>query len=411
MAEQSWSLGQEWQEEAYLEANADVRNAVQAGVIPDGFYHWITFGQFEGRPGSSLRRSETGQTRSCLDPWKNVEFMTNGRVKPCCKFNGAADLADHGSLEDLRRSDTYQELRLGLLTGNLHPVCQTCHIRKMVPIKEQVQQVFRLLGPGVSLVEPGPLLTARVDMTGKCNLRCVYCAVSQPWYDGPQMPDEDLEQVADQLAGYPSLTAVDVNGHGETTQHPRWKAFCRRLLAKDIPLTIITNLGRKYDEDDFDVLSRFKVVQISVDTADDNLLRAVRRKVELSRIVYNLTRIRTTALVDGRKPPLMSFSCGIYDRSVLRLEEFAWFAVTLGVPSITFWNLVQYPDVPGATAVRPLSTLDDTELAAAMACIDRALAVLERYKIQVEIAGGFIEELRARLNGSAVAAGCEIGAN
>jgi hypothetical protein len=388
---------QKWQEEAYLSRNPDVSQAVAGGLIADGFTHWVTCGQFEDRAGSSLDRSESGRTRHCLDPWENIELIANGKVRPCCKFPGLSDLAGATTLEDLRAGDSFREIRQGLLTGHLHPICQTCHIRKMVPIREQVQQVYNLLGSGVPLSQPGPLWTALVDINENCNLRCVYCAVSQPGYQGNQMADDQIENVAGLLSAYPSLTSVGVNGHGETTQHPRWKDFCRALLAKDIPLTIISNLGLKFDEEDFDTLSRFRTIQVSVDTANEELLRAVRRKVSLGRILYNISTIRTCALLDGRKPPKIAFSCGVYDRSVLRLEEFAWLAVTTGIPEITFWNLVKYADVPGATAVRELAALTDIELAEAIGCFDRAVAILKRFDIKFEIAGNFIEELRPRI--------------
>lgn len=388
---------QEWQENAYLDANPDVRQAVAAGMVVDGYTHWVTCGQFESRAGSSLDRSETDRTRHCLDPWENIELIANGKVRPCCKFPGLADLAGAETLEDLRASDAFRDIRHGLLTGHLHPVCESCHIRKMVPVREQVQQVYNLLGPQVPIAQPGPLWTALVDINENCNLRCVYCAVSQPGYHGNEMADDQIDNVARLLSAYPSLASVGVNGHGETTHHPRWKDFCRALLAKGIPLTVITNLGLKYDDEDFDTLSRFRTIQVSVDTANEELLQAVRRKVSIARILYNIATIRTRALLDGRNPPRFAFSCGVYDRSVVRLEELAWLAVSTGVPEITFWNLVKYPDVPGAVAVRELAALTDTELAEAIGCFDRAIAILDRFQIRYDIAGNFIEELRPRI--------------
>jgi MoaA/NifB/PqqE/SkfB family radical SAM enzyme len=290
-----------------------------------------------------------------------------------------------------------------LLTGDLHERCRKCHIREMGPLQKHVRSVFDAVGAGVPLLQSAPLKTARVDINEECNLRCVYCAVSQPNYQGVPMQDDLMDKLSLLLGDYTDLQALDVNGHGETTHHPRWKEFCRPLLDKGIPLTIITNLGRKYTAEDYEVLSRFKVIQISLDTADEALLRDVRRKVDVSRIIYNMAMIRTQALLAGRTPPTMSFSCGVYDLSVVRLEEFAWFAVTQGISTVTFWNLVKYPDVPGAITVRALETLPDSELAAAVACFDRAMAVLDHFQIETEIAGGFIEEFRSQLEKRALA--------
>ena len=401
MADQS---RQNWQEEAYLKANQDVANAVAAQAMPDGYYHWLTSGQFEQRPGSSLRRSDSGQTRLCLDPWVNAEFQTNGKVTACCNLGGMEDLDDWDALEDLRDAESFQELRHGLLTGHLHPRCQTCHIRPMGPVQKQVQAVYNHVGAGQSLLHAVPLKTARVDINEECNLRCVYCAVSQPGYAGVPMRDDQMDKLVRLLGPYTKLRSLSVNGHGETTHHPRWKNFCRPLIEQGIPLTIITNLGKKYTAEDFDVLSRFDIIQISIDTADEDLLKAVRRKVEISRIMHNMAKIRTTALVDGRKAPRMAFSAGLYDLSIQRLEEFAWFAVTQGISMITFWNLVKYPDLEGATTVRTLDSLDEPDLAEAIAAFDRAMVIFDRFEIQIEVAGGFIEELRTRLKDGSPAA-------
>ena len=82
--------------------------------------------------------------------------------------------------------------------------------------------VSDLLGPGV-------IDYIRLDLTTRCNLRCVYCAVSQADYQGFDMaPDivEKAKQAIVDLARHNSLVAVDVNGHGETTIVEGWEHIC-----------------------------------------------------------------------------------------------------------------------------------------------------------------------------------------
>jgi hypothetical protein len=38
-----------YNEHTYLADNPDVAAAVRAGEFPDGFQHWLEYGQFEGR--------------------------------------------------------------------------------------------------------------------------------------------------------------------------------------------------------------------------------------------------------------------------------------------------------------------------------------------------------------------------
>jgi hypothetical protein len=146
------------------------------------------------------------------------------------------------------------------------------------------------------------------------------------------------------------------------------------------------------------------VIQVSLDMADEELLRKIRRKVELSIILVNMTRIRLRAFLDGRQPPVFTFSCGLYDKSITRLAAFAGLAVVMGVRGITFWDLVKYPDVPGAETVRPLSDLDENELRHGLACFDQAMAILKKARINTTVAGGFIDGQRARLGQAAIVA-------
>lgn len=243
-----------------------------------------------------------------------------------------------------------------------------------------------------------------MDVTQECNLRCVYCALSAPWAKpGQQMSAETMARIGRFIAASPQLREVGVNGHGETTHHPQWKAFCDDLIAQGAPLSVITNLGRRYDADEIDTLSRFSLIQISLDMADEELLKRIRRKVDLSRILANITAIRLQALMSARRPPVFSFSCGVYDKSIAQLDRFAGLAVTMGIRNVTFWDLMKYPDVPGAETVRALREMDDEDLRRGLATFDRAVAILKMYRINIEVAGGFIEPLRARLAQATVA--------
>ncbi len=62
----------QFDEEAYLELYPDVREAVLAGVVPDGYCHYVLFGRNEGRsgsftnkPGSSLHDVIEHEMRTC----------------------------------------------------------------------------------------------------------------------------------------------------------------------------------------------------------------------------------------------------------------------------------------------------------------------------------------------------------
>lgn len=393
-----------WDEDAYLAANPEVRQAVAQGLVRDGYHHYLILGRFRGNPGGGFGKETSPTTRLCLDPWLNAEFTVEGRLKPCCNFSRGEPLPEGGDVAAAHEAPLFRELRHQLLVGDLGTECRRCHIRETVPVERLIADLHAKLPEGADLLGAGVLETVRVDVTQECNLRCVYCALSTPWVKpGQHMSDEALAKVRDFIAAAPRLTDVGVNGHGETTHHPQWKPFCDELLAMGAPLSVITNLGRRYDAAEIDTLSRFTMIQVSLDMADEELLKRIRRKVDLSRILANITAIRAHALLSARRPPVFSFSCGIYDKSIAQLDRFAALAVTMGIRNITFWDLVKYPDVEGAETVRALRELDDDELRRGLAMFDKVMAILKMYRVNVNVAGGFIEPLRARVAQATVA--------
>jgi len=386
-----------WDEERYLAANPDVRMAVEQGVVRDGYHHWLLMGRQENRPGGGFDHPVAPTTRLCFDPWVNAEFTVDGRLKPCCNLRRGVTLDDDAGVAAAHGSELFRDLRHEILTGNLCAECSRCHIRPMVPVEQVITRLFPQLPPGAGLLDGGRAETVRIDVTSRCNLRCVYCALSVEGADpGRHMTDENLERVGRFVESLGTVRTVGVNGHGETTHHPRWREFCDQLIAAGKPLSIITNLGRAYDDDEIATLARFRIIEISIDTADEGLLRRIRRKVDLSRIVTNMAHIRARALMDGIAAPHFSFSCGLYDQSITRLEAFAALAAAVGVRTITFWDLQKYPDLPGQQNVQPLSSLDDEALAEGLACFDRAMVIFTKSRIRVTVAGNFLEPLRAR---------------
>src|ERR1041385_637264 len=127
-----------------------------------------------------------------------------------------------------------------------------------------------------ALLVSGPLYEVRLDLTTRCNLRCVYCAVSQSTYRGEDMPMDNARHAVGmvaELARFHKPDAVHVNGHGETTFMSGWIELCNRLLAEDLFLWMTTNLAKRYSQEELDVLSRMSVIMVSIDTADARLLR------------------------------------------------------------------------------------------------------------------------------------------
>jgi len=72
-----------------------------------------------------------GQTRDCLDPWRQPFVVSNGDVWPCCWFFGALGNLGQEQFDQILNGPKFQALRLELLTGNLRPACVACPSRAL----------------------------------------------------------------------------------------------------------------------------------------------------------------------------------------------------------------------------------------------------------------------------------------
>lgn len=247
--------------------------------------------------------------------------------------------------------------------------------------------------------QPGNIHSVRLDLTTDCNLRCVYCTRSQPGYPVVNMTSKIFAAILAGLGKYQGIEFIEINGHGETTAHPKWRSMCEMLFKENYNVSITSNFAKIFDSFEVNLLSRFTSILISMDSSDRELLRSLRRKVDVRTILLNMTAVRARALKNGRRPPDFGLSCGLYDQSVMGVEDLARFAVVLGIKNVIFWNLTKHKDLPGVINPQPLGVLTDEELVRALACIDGAERIFREFGIAFHYAGDFMPQLRARAAG------------
>ena len=251
-------------------------------------------------------------------------------------------------------------------------------------------------------LRPTDLLTSdrtdviHLELTSKCNLRCTFCAVSQPTYKGRHLETDSVEQI---IAGLVERRpgVVTVNGHGETTVYRDWHLYCDRLLDAGIPLHIISNFGRPFSDKELDTLSRFKDIEISCDSHEPETFAILRRGAELPTLLDNIARLRATAATAGRRPPLLSFSCVVSDVNVLGMPEYASFCREMGVRFVNFCNLTKYPDLPDVINPSHVTAMPAERLPEALAALEEAFRRLDAAGIEFRYQEGLLETLRERV--------------
>src|SRR5262245_20668731 len=297
-------------------------------------------------------------TRDCLDPWNYLEISARGEVRPCCNFDSIGRLGSASrDTSGLRNTDAFRALRESLLSGNLQSPCQRCHIRSTIPVatlKRRLDPAVRQL-PSSDPLDPLPIANVRIDINEKCNLRCDYCAVSSPSYAGVEMEEELFDRIVPLLANE-SRAMVHVNGHGETTFHPKWVAWCQRIVEAGHRPYIITNLAKHYTDAELEMLAEFMFIQVSLDSDDSEMMKRIRKAVQVEKVFETIQRIREVAARRASPHmPRFSMSIGVYDPSIWTLERFVRRLVDVNISAITFWDLVEYPH---QTLVTPLSRLE-----------------------------------------------------
>jgi hypothetical protein len=325
-------------------------------------------------------------TRACLDPWEFIEFCADGKVAPCCARPPFTEPFS-GTLTEYRNNAEFRNLREAISTGQLDFRCQACTHRPMIGLQQFRETLHEKYPDEADLLwPPAHIANVQIEITQKCNLRCVYCAVSQPDYQAAEMSPELLNRLIAEIIQYPSIGTISINGHGESTIYPHWDDYCLKLLAHNFRLHLISNFARHLNSSEIAVLSKFHSITVSLDSADQALIKDIRRKISLGTILCNIFKIRGNAIYENREPPIFSFSTGIYDLNIKDLGEFASFSVACNIDQINFWKLFKYPDLPNTINVRPLSYLSEHERSIALEKVTRAEQVLDSSKVKHNLA-------------------------
>jgi Tfp pilus assembly protein PilF len=256
-------------------------------------------------------------------------------------------------------------------------------------------------------VLPEDLLVDAIDTviftaTTNCNIRCTYCAVSLPTYVGDVFDFSRIEMLADEMARM-NVRVVQINGHGETTMLPAWETYCGHFLSRGIEVCITSNFSRIFSEVEIDALARMSVITISIDTVDRELLRRVRRKVDLRTIIYNMQAVRLRALTGYNRYPVFNWQCTLSDLVARQLCDWVQMGLLNGVKHFTLGNLIELPalaDVLAADGIpvpRHVAELERDDLVAACEIIREARRLAVQGGAGVTIQPGIAEGIGARL--------------
>ena len=255
----------------------------------------------------------------------------------------------------------------------------------------------------LDLTHSGSTNFINLELTSRCNLRCVYCSKSfsadekkRSAYDFP----EEWIEPSMRMLHRRGLWKVSVQGIGETTVRKGWQDICRSFLDAGLNLMIISNFGRELTTAEIAVLARFGSIEISVDTADPKLFARIRRGARLETLLTNIERVRAYARFEGVREPEFFFSSLITDKTIFGVEELVLLGLAHGVKCFYFSDLSKGPDIEGCFNVYNVATLPRAELIEGLACLDRASELANQAGCQVEYVYSLRDNICAALNGA-----------
>ncbi|MHC4844665.1 MAG: radical SAM protein [Planctomycetota bacterium] len=233
------------------------------------------------------------------------------------------------------------------------------------------------------------------ELSTRCNLRCIYCAVSQPDYVGRDLEVVDRDALVEQLVALGPET-FQINGHGESTLVEGWVDLARALLERGLAITVISHLNKPMTDEEIDTMARFERITVSCDTSDADVYRRLRRGGLLERVERNIKRILTSADRDGRPRPYISFNCTVSHINVLGIPELVSWAADLGLPAVALTNLEEYPPIEGVE--QPLHP-SRTDPVGGLAAVRRGREIAEERGLDYWVMGGLEEVLEEACEG------------
>lgn len=291
-------------------------------------------------------------TRNCLFPWKFIIIHAGGLMCPCCAINDDdygdflldyVEPAKRGeAVADIFNNRQIQEIKKGLLSGDLRPMCQQCALasNELIPVDELKNELLDYLKKrGCSdslndkeLSEICALERAGIGITNKCNLRCIYCNQSvladiNPYFK-VDFPNDAIEDSLELLA-QKGVSIIETGAFGEATIHPDWYRVFSKFHEKhpDICLYLTTNLCKKYTDDEIRLLAEHKHLRISLETLNEDLFAKIRVNGNLRLVLENIERIK--AAIDsgnGKRENVAidSVICNLTWREIPEVSSFAY---------------------------------------------------------------------------------------
>jgi MoaA/NifB/PqqE/SkfB family radical SAM enzyme len=184
-----------------------------------------------------------------------------------------------------------------------------------------------------------------MDITSRCNIRCVMCYHSFDEYAHSKavlLPVETFDALAGALL--PRAHTLTLSLGSEPTSSPYFLPILRSAARHAVPnLTFFTNGTLLHDPVIAAIIeTNVTEICISVDGATAATYEAIRRGACFDQVIGNVRRLVAARAARGRPEPRLRFDVVMMKRNVHELPALVELAASLGVDAINFFHMVVY---------------------------------------------------------------------
>jgi len=216
-----------------------------------------------------------------------------------------------------------------------------------------------------------------LEVTTRCNIRCIQCARSSDPSFNKTARDLDWSVYERIKPVIPGLLQVNLFGFGEPFMHPRMLDMIRDIKRAGVAVNVTSN-GVLVTGEVAGAVTEYGLdeLTVSMDGARPETFDGIRRGAGFARVVSNIRDLAALKKEKGSLRPLVRFEFVAMRRNISELPELIGLASSLGVMEVIVVHLQEYGLTMGESVTdEPLLTRPVFEEAARRA---KELGVLLR---------------------------------
>lgn len=234
-----------------------------------------------------------------------------------------------------------------------------------------------------------------LSTTSRCNLRCVYCDVSAPGYVGSDFDFTQFDRVV-RILKERGVKGVSFYGEGETTFVPGWDRQLAKLHQAGFQTALVTNLARRLEPSEIEVLLTVHDLYVSCDTTDPDVFKKTRTG-NVSILIHNMVDLQGSALRTNGRMKDVTWHCVLNTMSYRTLVSWVSAGLVLGVAR---FSVAQVLPKTHNDKVFCITTLPDEQFREATDVMDRARELATSRGRRFELQAGFAQVLERRSAGA-----------